>query len=399
MRREGKGLMQPALLLSLLSMPLLAACDDAVDGSAQAATAPPPPTVTVARPLVQRLTEWDEFTGRFEAVEQVDIRARVQGYLESVHFADGQIVEQGQLLFVIDQRPFKNSLNIARASVAAAEAAYEQAQITEQRLLRLRDKNSPAFQRADYEDQVQSRLQAQGQLDRARAELAAAELDLSFTKVTAPVRGRISNRRADVGNLVVSDTMLSTIVALDPIYFTFDMSEADFVAYQRAVDRGELPSTRDDATTVNIRLADEEGWPRAGRMNFVDNVVDRSAGTVRARAIVANPDYFLAPGQFGIVRIPGSPEYDAILVPDDAIVSDQARKLVLTVAPDGTVRPKEINPGPRDHGLRIVRHGLTAEDRIIVQGVTRARPGAKVTAEDGAVELPPAPAVQVGSSN
>jgi RND family efflux transporter MFP subunit len=133
-------------------------------------------------------------------------------------------------------------------------------------------------------------------------------------------------------------------------------------------------------------------------MNFVDNVVDRSAGTVRARAIVANPDYFLAPGQFGIVRIPGSPEYDAILVPDDAIVSDQARKLVLTVAPDGTVRPKEINPGPRDHGLRIVRHGLTAEDRVIIQGVTRARPGSKVTAEDGVVELQPAPAVQVGSS-
>ena len=395
----GTALVRSATLLSLLLVPLLAACDDAVDGRAQTETEPPPPTVTVARPLVQRLTEWDEFTGRFEAVEQVEVRARVQGYLESVHFEDGQIVEKGHLLFVIDQRPFKNSVNIARASVAAAEAAYEQARITERRSLRLRDNDSPAFQRADYEDQIQSRLQARSQLDRTQAELAAAELDLSFTKVTAPVRGRISYRRADVGNLVVSDTMLTTIVALDPIYFAFDMSEADFVAYQRAVDRGELPSTRDNATTVNIRLADEEGWPRVGRMNFVDNVVDGSAGTVRARAIVANPNYFLAPGQFGIIRIPGSPFYDAILISDEAIVSDQARKLVLTLADDGTVQPKEIRPGPRELGLRIVRRGLTAEDRVIIKGVTRARPGARVTAEEGVIELPPAPAEPVGSAS
>lgn len=381
-----RRLLAAPLLIAALA---LAGCDEASDGAAQAQQQPAaPPAVTVAQPLVRKLTEWDEFTGRFEAVERVEVRARVGGYLESVHFEDGQLVERGQLLFVIDPRPYEAAVDRARAQLAEAESRVELARLESGRAERL--VSTAATARATLDQRVAEQQGAEAALAAARAALRQAELDLGFTQVTAPIRGRISNRRADVGNLVNDDTLLTTLVALDPIYFTFDMSEADFVAYQRAVREGVLPSTRDRETIVSLRLADEEGWPRQGRMNFVDNVVDQSTGTVRARAVVDNKDLFLTPGQFGIIRIPGSPEYDAILIPDEAIVSDQARKLVLTVAADGTVTPKEIRPGPREMGLRIVRRGLGAEDRIIIEGLMRARPGAKVAAEEGRV-TPPEP--------
>jgi RND family efflux transporter MFP subunit len=347
--------------------------------------------VTTARPLVQKLTEWDEFTGRFEPVDRVELRPRVEGYLHSVHFEDGQLVEQGQLLFVIDPRPYEAAADRSRAQIAEAEARLQLAGLDQQRAEQL--VTTSAVARATLDERNAELNTADATLAAAKAQLRQEELNLEFTRITAPIKGRISNRRVDVGNLVNPETMLTTVVALDPIYFNFDMSESDFVAYQRAVGRGELPSTRDNDTIVNIRLADEDGWPRTGRMNFVDNVVDRNTGTVRARAIVDNPDGFLTPGQFGIIRVPGSPEYNALLIPDGAIVTDQARKLVLTVSADGTVEPKEIRPGPREFGLRIVRRGLAPEDRIIINGVLRARPGSKVSPEDGQIEraeTPPA---------
>lgn len=375
-----------ALVLLLSGSLLLAACDGEGAGQARAQAEPPPPTVTVASPLVSRLTEWDEFTGRFEAVERVEVRARVGGYLQAVHFQDGQLVEKGQPLFTIDPRPYQAAVDRAEAQIEEAQSRLQLAELEAARAQQL--VATSAIARSTVDQRVAERQGAQAALAAAEAAMRQAQLDLAFTELAAPISGRISNRRADVGNLVTNDTLLTTIVALDPIYFNFDMSEADFVAYQRAVRDGQLPSTRDHETIIHIRLADEEGWPREGRMNFVDNVVDPSAGTVRARAVVGNRDLFLAPGQFGIIRIPGSPEYDAILVPDEAIVSDQARKLVMTVGADGTVVPKEIRPGPREQGLRIVRHGLAPEDRIVIEGLMLARPGGKVTPEEGKVTSP-----------
>lgn len=388
MRAGRFGRAWPGALALAVVVPL-AGCGEGGDGGAQAArTEPPPPEVTVAKPLVQRLTEWDEFTGRFEPVQEVEVRPRVSGYVDEIHFEDGQIVERGQLLFTIDPRPYEAAVDRLRAEIAQAEAQLRLAQLEQSRTQRLVSTSAAA--RATLDQREAELASAQASLAAAQAALRQAELDLAFTQVTAPFRGRISDRRADVGNLVSDQTLLTTIVQLDPIYLVFDMSESDFLAYQRAVQRGELPSTRDDKTLVSAHLVDEEGWPHQGTMDFVDNVVDRGSGTIRGRAVFPNPQGLITPGQFGRIRIPGSPEYDALLIPDAAIVTDQSRKMVLTVDAEGTVVPKIIRPGPsQPGGLRIVRRGLEPEDRVIVNGLVRARPGAKVAAKDGRIEPEP----------
>ena len=368
----------------------LAACDDGASGQAGAAAPPAPPEVTVAHPLAQRLVEWTEFTGRFEAVEWVELRARVSGYLNSVDFQDGQVVEKGQLLFLIDPRPFELALKEAQADLASAEAQAELARLEFERAAELAE--SPAFSRQSYDQRMQEKKAADATLAAAQTAVAEARLDLEYTRIYAPVSGRISDRRVDLGNLINEQTLLTTIASLNPIYFTFDMSEADFLAYQRAVLAGELPSTRDRSTLVNVKLVDEEGWTREGRMDFVDNVVDRSSGTVRARAEFLNPDRLIAPGQFGTIRIPGSPEYEAILIPDEAIVTDQSQKLVMTVTEDNRIEPRVIRPGPTELGLRIVRRGLEPSDRIVINGLMRVRPGMEVTPRPGQIELPEIPA-------
>jgi RND family efflux transporter MFP subunit len=364
---------------------LLAACSDS---SGQQAQPPPPPTVTVAAPLIKSLTEWDEFTGRFEAFASVEVRARVSGYLQAVNFDDGAMVRKGDVLFVIDPRPYQTAVNRARADLASAQAQLDLASSQLGRARTLVD--SDTVSAATLDERLQERRSAEASVQQATAALQAAQLNLDFTEVQAPITGRVSSRRVDVGNLVTGDpsaTLLTTIVALDPIYFVFDMSEADFLAYQRAVDRGDLPSTRDDATIVQARLPDEEDWPYQGTMNFVDNRIDPGSGTIRARALLANPNNFITPGQFGRLRIPGSNEYEAILVPDSAILTDQSNRIVLTVAEDNIVVPAVIRPGPsQPGGLRIVREGLTGEERIIINGIVRARPGAPVTPEPGTIE-------------
>jgi RND family efflux transporter MFP subunit len=372
--------------LCLLAALALAACDEPADGQAGATAAPPPPEVTVAHPRVERLVEWTEFTGRFEAVERVEVRARVSGYLSSVDFRDGQVVERGQVLFVIDPRPFEVAHQRAAADLASAEAQVRLADIEFQRIADLTE--SPAFSRAAYDQRLQEKEGAQASLAAAQAAMAKARLDLEYTRILAPVSGRISDRRVDVGNLVTGETLLTTIVSLSPIYFVFDMSEADFLGYQRAVLAGVLPSTRERSTLVNIKLVDEDDWPRQGRMNFVDNVVDQGSGTVRARAEVLNPDGLIAPGQFGTIRVPGSPEYEAILIPDEAIVTDQSQKLVMTLTEDNRIAPRVIRPGPTELGLRIVRRGLEPEDRIVINGLMRVRPGMEVTPVSGEIALP-----------
>jgi RND family efflux transporter MFP subunit len=376
----------------------LAACDDgAGEGQARAALSPPP--VTVANPLVMPVTEWYEFTGRFEATESVEVRARVSGYLAEVAFEDGEIVEQGQVLFVIDRRPYQAALEQLQAQVTSAGARVDLADAELERAEQL--VNNENISRSTYDQRMQQKRVAEAAQAMAEAALREAQLDVEFTDVRAPITGRISDRRVDIGNLVTGDpsaTLLTTIVALDPIHFVFDMSEADYLGFQRAVEEGELSSARDRSTVVQIRLPDEpdtETWPRTGHMDFVDNRIDESAGTIRARAELANPDHFITPGQFGQLRLPGSPRYEAILIPDSAIVADQADKIVLVVTEDGTVEPRAIREGPRyAGGLRIIRRGLEPTDRIVINGLMRARPGAKVDPQPGTI-APPSPAEAV----
>ncbi len=385
---------RPVLALTLLGALALAACDGG-DGNGKAAAALSPPEVTVAHPRVEKLVEWTEFTGRFEAEQKVEVRARVSGYLATIDFQDGQTVETGQNLFLIDPRPFEAALQRAQADRASAQAQLELANLEFQRVAKL--KGSPAFAQTNYDQRLEERSAAEAAVGSAQAAVEQAKLNLDYTRIAAPIAGRISDRRVDIGNLVVSDsTLLTTIVSQSPIYFVFDMSEADFLGYQRAVLAGELPSTSKRSTLVNVKLVDEDDWQRQGEMNFVDNVVDQSSGTVRARAEFQNPDGLIQPGQFGTIRIPGSPEYPALLIPDEAIVTDQSQKLVMTVGADNKIVPKVIRPGPHELGLRIVRKGLDPNDRIVINGLLRARPGMPVTPKEGQIELPPPAAASEG---
>ena len=373
----------------------LAGCGEGGDGQASAAL--PPPVVTVASPLVMPITEWYEFTGRFEAIEAVDVRARVSGYLEEIRFEDGDLVEQGQVLFVIDPRPYRAAVEQLEAQVASAQAQVDLADAELRRAEQL--VNNENISRSTYDQRMQQKRAAEAAQEMAEAALREANLDLEFTEVRAPIGGRISDRRVDIGNLVTGDpgaTLLTTIVTLDPIHFVFDMSEADYLGFQRAVADGQLPSARNRSTEVQLRLPDEpdtETWPRTGHMDFVDNQIDQSAGTIRARAELANPDGFITPGQFGQLRLPGSPRYEALLIPASAVVADQANKIVMTVSEDGTVEPRTIREGPRyAGGLRIVRRGLEPTDRIVINGLMRARPGAKVDPQPGTIAPPSAEA-------
>ena len=376
-----RAVMVAATLAVLAAMPALAQ-----DG-------PPaqPPTVTVSNPLVQELVEWQEFTGQFDAVGYVEVRARISGYLDSIHFEDGQIVEQGDLLFVIDPRPFESALAAATAQHASAEA---RADLARQQLARaeslLENRN---ISEAIFDERVQEVRVAEAGVQEAEAAVIAAELDLDYTRITAPISGRIGREEITVGNLVLGGaagaaTMLTTIVSLDPIHFNFDMSESNYLSYQRAIQGGQLSSHRNGGVEVEAKLFDEDAWPYEGRIDFVDNVVDRTSGTIQLRASFPNEDLFLTPGQFGRLRLPASPLYAAVLLPDEAILSDQDRRIVMTVDDDNIVVPKVVRPGPRELGLRVIRSGLEPTDRVIINGLIRARPGAPVTPEPGTITVP-----------
>jgi len=359
-----------------------------------ASAAMPPAEVTVAAPLQREIVEWDEYTGQFSAVDYVEVRARVSGYIESVHFKDGQLVSQGDLLFIIDPRPFDIALKSAQAQLEQAEAQLDVANRQLDRVSKLRKNDIVAA--SEYDQRVGDAAAASASVAAAQAAVESAQLDLEFTRVTAPISGRIGRNAVTEGNLVTggssgNTTMLTTIVSLDPIYLDFDMSESDFLAYQRASVAGTMQSTRDDAVPVNARLFDEDHWSLRGSLTFVDNRVDRDAGTMRARAMFSNPNGLITPGQFGYLRLPGSEPYEAILVPDSAILTDQSRKIVMTVDADGTVAPKIIRPGPfyDELGLRIVREGLQSTDQVVINGLMRARPGIKVTPVPGKIEPMP----------
>jgi RND family efflux transporter MFP subunit len=384
--RKGSSSVSTLLVMGLSAVITLAV------STTNLAFAQTPPAVTVSAPLQKEITEWDEFTGQFAAVDYVEIRARVSGYLTEIHFQDGQIVHQGDLLFVIDPRPYEATLASVQAQLAQAEA---QVDLATRQLGRSSDLLKQGFEPQSSNDQRISELKvATAAVEAAKAAIRSAQLNVEFTHITAPVTGRISNHRVSIGNLVTGNdssaaTLLTTIVSLDPIYFNFDISEADYLAYQRAIAKGKLLSERDNSVTVSLHLTDEKGWPHEGHLNFIDNQVDRNSGTIRARAVFANPDLLLTAGQFGRIRIPGSEPYQAILIPDAALVSDQASKLVMTVKEDDTIVPKVVRPGPTYEGLRIVREGLLPTDRIVIDGLLRARPGAKVTPHPGTIAPQP----------
>jgi RND family efflux transporter MFP subunit len=367
--------------------------------AAQGAPSAPPP-VTVSEPLRREITEWDEYTGQFAAVDYVEIRARVSGYLQSINFQDGQIVKKGDLLFQIDPRPFEIALASAQAQMKQAQAQVDLAnrQLSRASELRQRDFASQSV----LDERQEEMRQASAALELAQAAVRSAQLSLEFSRITAPATGRIGRHQVSIGNLVSGGdggqtTLLTTIVSLDPVYFYFDMSEADYLSYQRAIADGRLKSTRDGSVPTQVRLADETEWGKhEGKLDFLDNQVDRGAGTIRARAVFANPNFFITPGQFGRLRLPGSEPYVATLIPDAALVTDQSRKIVMTVAADGTVVPKVVRPGPisDELGLRIVRDGLEPGDKIIINGLLRARPGAKVTPQPGKIEPMPATSAQ-----
>ncbi|EME71229.1 membrane-fusion protein [Paramagnetospirillum caucaseum] len=339
------------------------------------------PTVTVAPPLSRQVIDWNEYTGQFAAVDYVEIRARVSGYMTEVHFTDGQMVNKGDLLFVIDPRPYEIALASARAKVDQAMGTKE---YTKRQLARAGELHRKEFVAESTLDlRTEESRGAGATVEAARAAMRDAELNLQFTRVTAPIAGRISAKQVSVGNLVTggpgvsSPTLLTTIVSQDPIHVTFDLTEADYLAQAR---RGNPVGA-----AVQLRLMSESGWPREGRLDFVDNQIDKGTGTIRARAVLANPDGQVPAGAFGRVRLAVSEPYDSLMVPDTAIVTDQSRKLVMTVK-DGAVVPKPVKLGPKDGDLRVIKEGLGPDDQVIINGLMRARPGTKVTSQPGKME-------------
>ncbi len=365
---------------------LLAAGYGLVHRSTPAMAAPPPPTVTVATPLQRDVTEWDDYVGRFEPSRSVEVRPRVSGAVTAIHFTDGQIVRAGQPLFTIDPRPYAAALAEARAGVATANSDLALARADYDRASRLVDVDAVSKSEVD---RLRARVQAAtAALAAAQARVRSRALDMEFTLVRAPISGRISDRKVDAGNLVAAGdganaTLLTTINALDPIYFSFDGSEALFLKAKRA--------GAGNASPIEIKLQDESDYRWKGKLDFTDNGLDPKSGTIRGRAVLDNPGLFLTPGMFGNMRLASGGKTLAMMVPDTAIVTDQARKTVLVVAKDGGVSAKPVELGPVVDGLRVIRGGLAPSDRVVIVGTQMAQPGTKVQTIAGKI-APVAPA-------
>lgn len=369
---------RPACWISALLFCLPSTASLAAEEAAAAKPAGPP--VTVTQGIVKSVVEWNEYTGRFQAAEEVDIRARVSGYLQSVHFEEGQKVKAGDLLFRIDPRPYEAAVARAQADLARAKSQLTLAQLDLHRGERLLKQNAIAQEEVDTRRARQEGAEADVQA--AQAQLRTAQLDLDYAQIRSPIDGRISSRNIDVGNLVVANSdgePMTTIVSGQPILFVFDVPENDYLKYvrQRGARQGKGPTDR--ITRVDLRLLDEQTWNHKGMVDFVDNRFNDQTGTLRLRAQFDNADNLLLPGLFGRIRLPVTEAKPTLLIPDKAVIADQANKLVMTVNADNTVVPKRVELGPLQDGLRVVRSGLTAEDRFIVRGLMRARPGSPVT--------------------
>lgn len=355
---------------------LVASCGDSPK---QQAGGPPPPQVTVAAPTKRQVVDYDEYVGRFAAVNSVEVRARVSGYLDSVHFKDGQLVKENDLLFTIDRRSFENSAAQARANLSTAKSNLDFTEADYTRGQQLVKEKTITDQ--TFEQRAQSFRNARAAVTGAEAALRTAELDLSFTELRAPIAGRIGDRRVTPGNLVTggtggNTTLLATIVSTDPIYFEFTFDEASYLRYERNAKGGNDVASRGTGVKVSLKLIDEKDFVHEGRMDFIDNVIERATGTIRGRAVFANANATFTPGMFARVRVPATAPYEGLLVPDVAIGSEQARKTVLTVGPDNKVVPKYVTLGQLVDGkLRVIKEGIGPDDKIIVNGVARVRPG------------------------
>jgi RND family efflux transporter MFP subunit len=353
-------------------------------GRDASAPAPVAPEVDVATPIVRELTEWNEYTGRLAAIDTVEVRPRVSGYLQSVHFKEGQVVKKGDLLFVIDPRPYQAALARAQGQLASAQANLVIAENDAKRAEGLIEKDVISRQR--FETQDAHKRDASARVDTAKADVEEARLDLEYTEVRAPVDGRTSNWGVTIGNLVTGGpsgggqaTLLTTIVSLNPIDCYFDVSEQEYLQYTRLAASGIRPSSRDVPNPVMVALADEEAFKHPGHMDFVDNRIDPLTGTMRGRAVIDNSDGTLVPGMFVRIRLIGEKRPRAVLVPDEAIGTDQSRRLVYVVDDKNVVATRTVTPGRLIDGLRLVRDGLTGDEKIIVSGLQRVRPGATIT--------------------
>jgi membrane fusion protein, multidrug efflux system len=376
-----------ARVTPIIAILLLAGC-----GKKEEAAAPPPPPVTVANPTKKVTTDWDEFTGRFDAVEQVQVRARVTGFVTRVAFTDGAVVKTGDLLYEIDPRQYQAAAEQAQGQLDDAKAKVELAQKDLDRATTLI--KTQAISENIVDQRTQALAAAQAATLQADGALKQAQLNVEYTKVVAPIDGRVSRHLVTVGNLVQGSesgaTLLTSIVSLSPIYVYFDTDEATYVRNSKLWFEGKRPSSRDTPNPVEITLVGETKPSHEGKMDFLDNRLDVGTGTLRGRAIVDNKDLSILPGQFARVRIIASGAYEALLIPDAAVATDQSRKIVMVVKPDDTVEARPVTLGPLDNGLRVIREGLKADDRVIVDGLQRARPGAKVSPKMAAAA--PAPA-------
>lgn len=376
--------MKPPILRVTALLLLIAGCS----GNPPPAMAPP--QVTVATPLVRKITDWDEYTGRLAAVESVEIRARVTGYLQSVHFQDGALVKRGDLLFVIDPRPYQAALDGARA-------VHNRARVQQRAAARDLERGqglvaSRVISERDLDALTSTKLAADAALEAAAAAAKAAELNLAFTRITAPISGRMGRRLVTVGNLVTGEgndtTLLTTLVSVDPIHVYFSADERAFLRYTRLAEQGIRPSSRTVANPVRLQLADEQGFPHQGVMDFVDNRVDEATGTMQGRAIFANPAGDLTPGLFGRLQLLGEGPYEALIVPDQAIGTDQAQRLVYVVGADNVVTPQPVTLGRSLGALRVIRSGVKPTDRVVINGIQKVRPGSLVSPVEGQIPEP-----------
>ncbi len=371
---------RPLFLFSLLAVSIaLPSCREPAPK-----TQTPTPVVTVAKPFVKRLTEWDEFPGRLSAVASVEVRARVSGSLQSTHFGEGKEVQEGALLFIVDPRRYDAELARAKAELEKARAALELATAEAGRAAKLVETRAISMEEADVK--AKTRDGAVAALAAAQASVDQAKLEVDWTRVTAPISGRVGRKLVTEGNLITGGpngaTVLTTIVQLDPIYGYFDVDERSALKYRDLARSGQRESALFKEIPAQMGLANEEGFPHLGKIDFVDNEISATTGSIKARGVFPNVDRLMSPGFFARVRIPGSGEYEAMLVRDSAIGSDQGRTFVYVVSADGKAVQKPVVTGPLEDGLRIVREGLTPEDRVVINGLMSIRPGVPVHAEE-----------------
>jgi len=389
---KGRSVEAGAQALASLAASALSGADETVRAALPGRTstahkpdnggADAPPEVTVSQPVAQKITEWDEYTGRFDAVEAVDVQARVSGYLDKVNFTDGQEVRAGDLLFEIDPRPFERALEQAKAELNQTKVRVSNASLDVERgrpLLK-----SDYISKKTFDDRENIVRDAEASVKVAEARVKAAELDLSFCRVTAPISGRLSRTLVTPGNFVSGGgadkaaTILTTIVTQTPIYIYFDVSENNALKYTRLSEAHDKGAPGMLGAAVGVGLPDEEGFPHAGRLDFLDNRLDQGTGTLRARAVIANKAHLFSPGMFARVRLQGSPEYTAVMLPDEAIGTDQANRFVYVVGDDNIPVRRLVKLGPLVDGLRVIREGVNAEDWVVIRGQQRVGPDQKI---------------------